>query len=373
MKTALSKLQTAPGVLLLGLCFSTALLAQQIEETEDGVAISVDAEVEVVSNDAAPKTPEEITREKEESAQRAARVQALSRELAVRQQAIQDLQSEQGIYFPGLIEAYSDIARLQVELEDFESATQSLNDALQIARINTGLYSEQQLPLIDELIDQNLRTKDWEEVDDLVHLDHHISSRVYDQLGKDYLAAADDYGKWKLRVLQENLLSLSSQSLINAAEDLSDFYGKILLNVEFADEVSADDLLNLLRGKSQADMSLARTIASTPYTYFQGTASRYVTQTRCENRRNSTGRIVRQCYNVQVENPRYRQSQRDAKRFMLNRHTREVDQIIERMQLIRASNNDLSATERQQLDVQIAQLRAESEAVRRAGSRGFRF
>lgn len=364
---------SALGSFLLSLAFSCALYAQQIEETEDGVSISVNTEIEVESDEAEEKTPEEIAREEQEAAERAVRMQALSRELEVRQQSIVDLQSEQGIYYPGLIEAYSDIARLQVELEDFESATQSLNDALQIARINTGLYSEQQLPLIDELIDQNIRMQEWQEVDDLVHLDHHIASRVYDNVGADYLAAADDYGKWKLRLLRENLLSLSSQGLINTAEDLSDFYGRIILNVEFADEVKAEDLLTLLHGKSQADMSLARTVAATPFSYFQGTASRYITRTRCENRRAANGQIVRQCFNVQVENPRYRQSQRDAKRFMLNRHTQEINKIIERMQAIRMSDNELSAMERRQLDTQIAQLRAESEAVRRSGNRGFRF
>ena len=376
MKYLLNKFSIALLIAAMN-CFASLIYAQQIEQTEDGVELSVETNVDIAadegSSEQVEKTPEELALEAEQAAAKVARLQELSQELVVRQQAIEDLQSEQGIYYSGLVEAHSDIARLLVEMEDYSGAVESLSEALQIARINTGLYSEQQLPLLDELINQNLLLKDWEEVDDLVHLDHHISSRVYNRDDSEYLEAANDYGKWKLRVLQENLLGLNNQSLIGTAEDLSDFYRRLIINVEFTDEVDANDLLRLLDGKSRADLSLARSVASTPYSYFQGTASRYVTQQRCSSQRAANGQVVRRCYNVQVENPRYRQSQRDAKRFALNRHTNEIFEIVERMELIRNSDNGLSASQRQQLDAQIAQIKAEIAAVRRTGSRGFRF
>ncbi len=358
-------------------CFANAAYGQQNGQNEGGIELSVEANTDIPldaeDSEASEKSSEELALAAELLAGKTARLQALSRELAVRQQAIEDLQGDQGIYYSGLVEAHSDIAGLLVEMEDYHGAVEALSEALQIARVNTGLYSEQQLPLLDELINQNLLLKDWAEVDDLVHLDHHISSRVYDHSDSEYLDAADDYGKWKLRVVQENLLGLSNQSLVGTAEDLSDFYRRLILNIEFAGEADANDLLRLLDGKLLADLSLARSVASTPYSYFQGTASRYMTQQRCSSQRAANGQFVRRCYNVQVENPRYRQSQRDAKRFALNRHTREIFEIVERMELIRNSNNGLSASKRQQLDVQIAQIKAEIDAVRRVGSRGFRF
>ncbi len=361
---------SARVLILLMLSWSLPLVAQQAAESDSGqreVEVGVELNVEIgTASDS--ELQEDI--DEEEQARRAAHLAELNRQLELRQRAIENLQSEQGIYHPSLIEAYADLARLQVELENYDEASRFLTDALQIARINTGLYSEQQLPLIDELIRNNARKQDWNEVDDLVHLDHHIASRVYSLADEEYLAAADDYGQWKLRVLRENLLQLSAAGLMDTAEDLSEFYDRLILNVELAEDVDSDDLLRFLYGKSQADLSLARSVARTPYTYFQGTASRYLTRTRCQNTRNATGQIVRQCYNVQVENPRYRQSQIDAKRFTLNRYTREVDKVIERMALIRDSNGSLSAGERSQLDQQIAALLAESQAVRSQG-RGF--
>lgn len=351
----------------LGLfCLGTALYAQTDESLPADVAAAVqdsenaEAEVEL--------SPEEQAAE----LARQARIRELTGELAQRQTAIEDLQSEVGIYHPSLIESYSDLAAVYLELEDFESAANTLNDALQIARINSGLYSEQQLPLLDDLIASHMRRQDWQKVDDLVHLDHHISSRVYEKTDGEYLAAAEDYGQWKLRVLRENLLQLSNNGLYDEAENLSDFYSRLLTNVEFSDGVEARDLIRLLQGKSQADMSLAQSIANTHYSYFQGTVNRYITETRCRNSAGPNGQVVRQCFNVQVENPRYRQSQIDAKRFAVNRSMREISQVIERMESIR-DNGDLSASERQNLETQIANLKTQADTVYRDSRRRSRF
>ena len=347
-------------------CLGSALYAQ----TDESLPAEIVAHGQGSENDGEERalTPEEQAAELAWQA----RVRELTAELGERQTAIEDLQSEVGIYHPSLIENYSDLAAVFLELEDFDNAANTLNEALQIARINNGLYSEQQLPLLDDLIASHLRRQDWQKVDDLVHLDHHISSRIYEKTDGQYLAAAEGYGQWKLRVLRENLLQLSNNGLYDEAEELSDFYGRLLLNVEFSEAIEARDLISLLQGKSQADMSLAQAIANTHYSYFQGAETRYITQTRCRNITGSNGQLVRQCFNVQVENPRYRQSQIDAKHIAVNRSMREINQVIERMESIR-DNGDLSAAERQNLDSLIANLQTQADTVYRDSRRRSRF
>ena len=68
------------------------------------------------------------------------------------------------IYDQSLIEAYDDAARFY--LNRGESAA-GAGEALQISRINSGLYSEQQLLLVKALIDARSRIEQWQEVDDL--------------------------------------------------------------------------------------------------------------------------------------------------------------------------------------------------------------
>ena len=308
-----------------------------------------------------------------QQAAKEARLQELAGELARRQEAIVELQSQQGIYDQSLIEAYDDVARLYLELEDYESAAGALGEALQIVRINSGLYSEQQLPLIQALIDARSRTQQWQEVDDLAHLTHHISQRLYALSDRQYLSAAQDYGKWKLRVIRENLLQQNSRGLMNTTEDLSSFYEFVISGLEREAGADARGMMALLQGKSQADIVMARNIASTPYNYFQGTESQYITQSRCQNRRNAAGQVVRQCVNVQVENPRYRQSQQEAKRMALYRHTSAIDRSLERMRRLYSSDRRLSVSEKQEFDAVVRQLQSEADALRRVRPSGFLF
>lgn len=304
-----------------------------------------------------------------ESEQDRQRQLEISRELTQRQQAIDEMLGELGVYSPALQEAYSDLASFYTEIEDYDSAIALYSDALQVARINTGLYSEQQLPLIRQLIDNNDKLKQWQEVDDLQQLNYHISSRLFELGDAAFIAAAEEYGSWKLRLLQENLLDFNYRAYSNTAQDLSQFYESVINNIETQTDSQPRDVLKLLYAKTEIDLTLARSVANTPYTAFEGTASRYVYQTRCQNVRGANGQVVRQCVNVQVENPRYRQSQRDAKQLEMNRHSRAMRRSIEKLQLIKDQSTDMAASEKQALEVQITQLQVQFDQVVRLSRR----
>lgn len=304
-----------------------------------------------------------------ETAEERARALEISRELTTRQQAIDDMQGELGIYSPVLQEAYSDLAAFYNEIEDYDSAVSLYSDALQVARINSGLYSEQQLPLIQQLINNNDSLKQWQEVDDLQQLRYHISSRLFELGDPAYIGAAEQYGSWKLRLLRENLLDFNYRAYSNTAVDLSRFYESVISNIETQTDSEPIDLLRLLYAKTEVDLTLARSVASTPYTAFEGTASRYVNQTRCRNVRNASGQTVRQCVSVQVENPRYRQSQRDAKQQEMSRHSRAMRRSIEKLQLIKDQSSDMAASEKQALEGQITQLQVEFDQLIRLSRR----
>ncbi len=332
-------------------------LAFPLHGQEDSMQVEPNASVD--ESERAQQLEQDRTRESE-----------IAQELNQRLQAIDALQANQGIYAPQLQEAYSDLAGLYEALEDYQSAISIYSDALQISRINTGLYSDQQLPIIQSLIDGNSQLKNWQEADDLHELSYHISSRLYALSDHSYLLAAQHYGAWKLRLLRENLLDQNYHSYARSAEDLSDFYERIIDNLEIQPEAEAEDLIQVLYGKSEADLVLARAIASTPYTAFEGTASRYITQSRCRNVRNTSGQIVRECVNVQVENPRYRQSQVDAKQFAMNRRTRAVQKSIDRLRQIHAQSSDLGNAERDQLASDIAEIETQNVMlVRQSRSR----
>ena len=316
----------------------------------------------------------QIDKDDEESAEIAEqRILEINREIEISRAGIEGIQTNAGIYDQSLIEAYWSLAELYNELKDYGSASDILLDALQIARINLGLYSSEQIPLVRLLIDNQVKEQDWRAVDDFHELGYLISSRAFSPRDTEYLAALRFYGTWKLRVIRENLFNQSGQSLILTTGEISSFYSRAILKVEQETGLQNKSLLDLLYAKTQIDMTLARYVASMPYTNFQGTASPTINQTRCRNMRNPQGQVVRQCYSVQVENPRYRQSQREAKRFALSRHTRAVSQSIGKLENIRNNSTDLTKGEKQNIDTRISQLVIESERLVRGSEKPYLF
>jgi hypothetical protein len=302
-----------------------------------------------------------------------ARALEISRELANRRAGIEEVQSSIGIYDQSLVEAYTDLARLYEEVGDYENAAAIFLDALQVARVNTGLYSHEQLPLLRLLIQNELKAREWRSADDFYELDYLISSRVFAPVDNEYLVAIEAYGDWKLRLIRENLLDQTTQSLLQTAGEVSYFYDRVIDRVEQETGLLNKRLLAVLYNKTEVDMTLARYVASMPYTTFQGTASPYINQTRCRNQRSSGGQVVRQCYIVQVENPRYRQSQREAKRFAMSRHTRAISRSIGKLEDIKNNNGDLTLAEKERIDGQIGELVVKSEQLVRASDRPFLF
>ena len=344
------------AVLLFIFTFAFSVRPEAQEQVGDGV---FDTQEEIDSAEEDLRNEQERTADAE-----------FVRELGLRRQAIDEMQGSQGIYSPQLQEAYGDLAALYAEVDDFESAIRVYTDALQISRINTGLYSDEQLPIIASLIEINNQLSNWEETDDLHELRYHISSRFYELGDLAYLEAAENYGEWKLRLLQQNLLDLGYRSYSRNAEDLSDFYERLLDNLEIQTDTRPKNLIGIITGKSETDLVLARAIASTPYTSFEGTVSRYLNQQRCRNVRNATGQTVRECVNVQVENPRYRQSQADAKQIAMNRRARAVQESIDRLRQIYDQSSDLGRVGRAELEAQIADLETQAfQLLRQSRSR----
>ncbi|MGA1072996.1 MAG: hypothetical protein ACO3S3_10080 [Pseudohongiellaceae bacterium] len=311
-------------------------------------------------------------REAENAAESAesARSLDISREIARREALIEELRYSSGVYSDQLREVQADLGAYLIEVEDFEGAAKVYSEALQITRINTGLYSEEQLPLIKALIASNASSKAWAEADDFQSLHLHIASRLYSKTDGRFLAAARQYGDWRFRVMSENLLDDSYQGLARTAEELSVFYGDVIEALESKGQEHSGELLDFVFSKAETDMVLIRAIASTPYTDFPGTVSPYVYRSRCRNVRDANGQVVQQCTNIQVENPRYRQSQRDAKQVAVNRQVRSIREAIERIERLRDSAPLLDRDAVDVLDSRIARLELETQQMlRQARSR----
>jgi tetratricopeptide (TPR) repeat protein len=297
----------------------------------------------------------------------------ISFELEQRQLSIQAIEIELGIYDPTLVEAYSGLGAFYFENGQYQDAVDLYRQALQVARISTGLKSEQQLPVIDKLITSNMALSDWQSTDDLHHLNYYIKNQLYDPADPRFADAINEIGRWKLRVLRENLMAQNYRGLSEEAGDLSRLYRDAIGKIQSRPEFNDLALLPLYYGKSQADIEIARYVAQSPYQYFTGTVSQYINRTVCQNIRDSQGNVVRNCYNVRQENPRYRQSQMDAKRMEVNRSVRAVEASISSLNTILQNNSDIPPQQREEVLAQIRELQVQFGQIARSSRRGSLF
>jgi len=298
---------------------------------------------------------------------------ALARELEQRERHVENLRGELGVYHPALEEAYGELGGFYLDLEDYEQSISIYNDALEIARINEGLYSESQLRIIDAMITGNEGLADWESVDDLHQFRYHMASRLWELTDSRHLAAIGTWGGWKMRSIRDDLLGDSSWGVQAAIDDAGSVYRRAIAALELEPEARPRDVANLVRGKAELDIYMMRAVANTPYNYFPSSVPRYVNQMRCRMVPGPNGQAVRQCVNVQVENPRFRSSQRDNKRIAMTRYSNAINSGIERLTAIRDGGNGLSRSELAEIDAQIAQLEAENQQNLRRGRRGLLF
>ena len=79
--------------------------------------------------------------------------------------AIEQLEYDHGVYDARLTEALQGLGAQLLLAGDQQAARDVYSRALQISRINDGLYSETQVPIIEKIIDIDLQLQNWDAVD----------------------------------------------------------------------------------------------------------------------------------------------------------------------------------------------------------------
>ena len=78
------------------------------------------------------------------------------------EQALREMEQQLGPYHPDLAPALVETANLSLAIGDIETAEEYLDQALHNARVNNGLYGDQQLPILRGLLDLFLLSGDRE-------------------------------------------------------------------------------------------------------------------------------------------------------------------------------------------------------------------
>jgi len=128
----------------------------------------------------------------------------------------ESMAAEFGPYDLRVTEPLLAAADLHVEAGNYLDALQGYEHALHITRISTGLFSEEQIPLVEKIIDCNVTTSNWPVVDEQFRYLQLLYSRVYEQGTEEWARGLAVVSDWHVLVINHGLATNSSDHLREA-------------------------------------------------------------------------------------------------------------------------------------------------------------
>lgn len=171
-------------------------------------------------------------------------------------------EQETGPFDTTLIEPLRSLAELQLDAGRLNAAETLLDRQLEIQRINLGLHSATQIPVLEDLIRLYVARGDWDEARDTVSLLVWIHSRSDDINAGEQLAGLQRARAWLMLLLQRDSSDQEARHLL-MYQDVSERMEQ--LAGELFDE-SDPRKLPYLYESSKADLALALTIMQNPLT-----------------------------------------------------------------------------------------------------------
>lgn len=140
--------------------------------------------------------------------------------IAELQARIEAEEATQDAFSNGLGELSYDLGNQLLQLNLFNDALAAFRRAEHLLRINHGLYSLEQVPALEGMIQANMRLQDWEKVDEDMDRLIWLYSRNRTAGSPEYLSVLSDYAKYHLAAFFWNVDEIGLVHLIEAQDTL---------------------------------------------------------------------------------------------------------------------------------------------------------
>lgn len=291
------------------------------------------------------------------------------KEIQNRIAAIENLSSLQGAYGNSLIEAHSDLGALLSLNGNAKAAAAAYRQAWHLSRVNTGLYSEAQLPHLNALIENLAEDGEWQEVHKLHKLSFLIASRIYPPDDLRYSIAAEFYSNWQWEAINGRLLSGAFPDVFLSAQELSVFYTEVIDKIEHAGVPENASLINLVLGKARTDMVIARALVSANLNSSVLGPGSYITEAKCFTEVAQNGRNLRQCRRVQLAGFAQDSGLMLSRNFALGRYLEQIELSINKLEQICGDTEAVSPAEKAWVESLVSTLKRETNGVYRSAGR----
>ena len=144
--------------------------------------------------------------------------------------AVTDIELDGGAWDGGLVEELASLGRLQQQQGNHIGAIQTLDRAIHVNRINSGLYTLEQIPVVEQLIQSHMALGDWEEADIYNNYLYHVQQKAYGFDDPRLIPELERLATWNLQAFKighGSLLGIKlrqSQIMFNAAARMVDVH-----------------------------------------------------------------------------------------------------------------------------------------------------
>lgn len=136
--------------------------------------------------------------------------------ISERQGQISDLELQGGGWDADLTKVLQELGELYRQQGTYQEAEDAFERAVQVSRINNGLDSLDQVPLVHELIDSHLAQGEWEKADQYQNYLFYINSKLYGTDDPRMLPVLYDLARWNLRVFNHHYGDAVGMRLMDA-------------------------------------------------------------------------------------------------------------------------------------------------------------
>ncbi|MBF8269655.1 MAG: hypothetical protein HW386_1364, partial [Gammaproteobacteria bacterium] len=238
-----------------------------------------------------------------------------------------------GAYDPQLSEQLLGLGLLYQNLEQYAEAGKVLNRALHIRKVNDGLESMTQAPILKALIGVNTAARNWEELDQNYHGLLWLYQRNLKSDDPAFLPVILAVGRWKLEAYTNGLVSDNRAFILN---DLVEMFRTTVEIMEDQYGVNDPRLIVPLRILSLAYYQQVNEVFNSSIEDFQGDGNRYTYRQRCilDPR---TNQVV--CGMEEVPNTNYYTSKQQNKDRRVAEQMHKVRSMLDRIATVSAANS----------------------------------
>lgn len=255
------------------------------------------------------------------------------------QEQIKDQETLHGVFDAQLGEQLLGLGLLYKNQGEYSKAGEVLERSLHIKKINEGIQSMSQVPILNALIEVNSAARKWDELNRNYHLLLWINQRNLGSGNPAILPVIEAVGQWKFIAYNNGLLSEKPSTTLT---DLTNMYRTTINIMEDLYGENDPRLIVPLRGLSLARYQLVQQIMNTSVDEFEGTGRRTTTERVCQPVMNPDGTIRMACYFMEVPDPQYYVRKQQTKDRIVLSHMGSVRNTLNRIVEINASNPSLS-------------------------------